>query len=52
MQNARAEASAIAASPEIERGFSGHGFAGVVSEFQRHELTLQGGFALAVQRRQ
>jgi len=48
MQNARAEAAAIAASPEIERAFSGHGFAGVVSEFQRHELTLQGGFALAV----
>src|SRR5450631_2213350 len=48
MQNARAEAFALAASPEIERGFSGHGFSGVVSEFQRHELTLQGGFALAV----
>src|ERR1700736_4307812 len=49
MQNARAEAAAIAASPEIERGFSGHGFSGVVSEFQHHEITLQGGFALAVQ---
>src|SRR5208337_2764201 len=48
MQNARAEAAAIAVSPEIERAFSGHGFAGVVGEFQRHELTLQGGFALAV----
>ena len=48
MQNARAEAAAIAVSPEIERAFSGHGFAGVVSEFQRHELTLQGGFALAI----
>src|ERR1700686_995653 len=48
MQNARAEAFAIAASPEIERGFSGHGFSGVVSEFQHHELTLQGGFALAI----
>ena len=48
MQNARAEAAAIAISPEIERAFSGHGFAGVVSEFQRHELTLQGGFALAI----
>ena len=31
MQNARAEAFAIASSPEIERGFSGHGFSGVVS---------------------
>jgi two-component system, NtrC family, nitrogen regulation sensor histidine kinase NtrY len=49
MQNARAEAFAIAASPETERAFSGHGFSGVVSEFQHHELTLQGGFALAVQ---
>src|SRR5271163_2035333 len=48
MQNARAEAAAIAASPEMERAFSGHGFSGVVSEFQHHELTLQGGFALAI----
>ena len=48
MQNARAEAFSIAASPEIERAFSGHGFSGVVAEFQRHETTLQGGFALAV----
>lgn len=48
MQNARAEAFSIAASPEIEHGFSTHGFSGVVSEFQHHELTLQGGFALAV----
>jgi two-component system, NtrC family, nitrogen regulation sensor histidine kinase NtrY len=47
-QNARAEAAAIAASPEMERAFSGHGFSGVVSEFQHHELTLQGGFALAI----
>ena len=48
MQNARAEAVAIAASPEMERAFAGHGFSGVVAEFQHHELTLQGGFALAV----
>src|SRR5438270_212543 len=48
MQNARAEAAAIASSPEIERAFSGDGFSGMVGEFQRHELTLQGGFALAV----
>jgi len=47
-QNARAEAAAIAASPETERGFSGHGYSGVISEFQHHELTLQGGFALAI----
>ena len=48
MQNARAEAAAIAALPEIERAFSGHGFSGVVDEFQSRQLTLQGGFALAV----
>ena len=47
-QNARVEAAAIAASPEIERAFSGHGFSAVVSEFQHRQLTLQGGFALAV----
>ncbi|HEX8812066.1 MAG TPA: HAMP domain-containing protein, partial [Terracidiphilus sp.] len=49
MQNARSEALAIAASPEVERSFSGRGFSGVVAEFQRHEITLQGGFALALQ---
>jgi hypothetical protein len=49
MQNARAEAVAIAVSPEVERDFSGHGFSGTENEFQRHELTLQGGFAIAVQ---
>ena len=29
MQNARAEASALAASADVERGFGGHGFSGV-----------------------
>jgi hypothetical protein len=48
-QNARAEAAAIAASPDAQRGFSGHGFSPVVAEFQNHEITLQGGFAVAVQ---
>jgi two-component system nitrogen regulation sensor histidine kinase NtrY len=47
-RNARAEASAIAASADTQRGFSGHGFSPVVSEFQNHEITLQGGFAVAV----
>ena len=47
-QNAHAEAAAIAASPDTERAFSGHGLAGLVGEFQRHEITLQGGFALAL----
>lgn len=48
MQNAHAEAVAIAGSPDTERGFAGHGFSGVADEFQRHEITLQGGFALAI----
>ncbi len=48
-QNARSEALAIAASPDVQRGFAGHGFSTVVDELQNHELTLQGGFALAVQ---
>ena len=48
-QNARAEASAIAASSETQRGFSGHGFSPLLAEFQSHQITLQGGFAVAVQ---
>ena len=48
-RNAHAEALAIAASSETQRAFSGHGFSPVVSEFQNHEITLQGGFAIAVQ---
>ena len=48
-QNARAEAASIAASAEAERAFDGHGFAGITSEFQHHEITLQGGFAVAIQ---
>jgi len=47
-QNARAEAAAIAASSEIERAFTTHSFSEAAQEFQRHELTLQGGFAVAV----
>jgi hypothetical protein len=47
-QNARAEAAAIAVSPEMERAFARHDFSEVAGEFQRHELTLQGGFAVAL----
>src|SRR5215470_20387114 len=47
-QNARSEAIAIAESPETQRAFAGHGFATVMSEFRRHESTLQGGFAFAL----
>ncbi len=48
MQNARAEAASIAASPEIQRAFSGHNFSGVLPVLQRHEMTLEGGFVLAL----
>ncbi len=47
-QNARAEAASIASSPETQRAFSGSSFSTVVDEFRRHETTLQGGFAVAI----
>ena len=49
-ENARAEAAAIAAAPDTRRAFETHNFSGVMSEFRRHERTLQGGFALALVR--
>jgi two-component system, NtrC family, nitrogen regulation sensor histidine kinase NtrY len=48
VQNTRAEAEAIAASPETQRAFASHSFSAVTSEFGRHEPTLQGGFVLAI----
>jgi two-component system, NtrC family, nitrogen regulation sensor histidine kinase NtrY len=42
MQNARAEAAAIATSPAIQQAFADRDFAGVTAEFQRHELTQLG----------
>ena len=48
-QNARSEANSIASSPETQHAFSGHSFSMVLDQFRRHELTLQGGFALAIQ---
>jgi two-component system nitrogen regulation sensor histidine kinase NtrY len=48
-ENALAEAKSIAVSPETQRAFSGHSFSTVMSEFRRHEATLQGGFALAIE---
>jgi PAS domain S-box-containing protein len=47
-QNARSEATTIAASPETQRAFVGHSFAPAIDVFRRHEPTLQGGFAVAV----
>jgi hypothetical protein len=48
-QNARAEAQAIADSPDTQRAFAGHGFNSAVTEFRRREATLQGGFVFAIQ---
>ncbi len=47
-QNAHAEAVSIAASPETRYAFEGHSFNAVAAEFQEHESTLQGGFAVAI----
>ena len=47
-QNARSEAMSIASSPDIQRSFAGHSFSPAVNEFHRHELALQGGFAMAL----
>ncbi len=47
-ENARAEAVSIASTPETQRAFEGHSFAGVLTQFRAHEATLQGGFALAI----
>ena len=47
-QNAVAEAASIANSPETQRAFTTNNFTGVVSELERHEATLQGGFAVAL----
>lgn len=48
-KNARAEASAIAGLPDTQRSFDGHGFSAVESAFQNREVTLQGGFAVALE---
>lgn len=47
-QNSSAEAGFLAASPEIQRAFEGHNFSRVIDTFRRHEATLQGGFAVAI----
>jgi two-component system nitrogen regulation sensor histidine kinase NtrY len=48
-QNARSEALSLAATPEAQYSFSGHSFSSVVNAFRRHEPTLQGGFAIALE---
>ena len=46
-QNAMAEAKAIAASPEALQAYHTGKFGSLMQEFREHEITLQGGFALA-----
>jgi two-component system, NtrC family, nitrogen regulation sensor histidine kinase NtrY len=48
-RNAHSEALVIAASAEAQRAFSDRDFSNLKNAFHRHEPTLQGGFALAVQ---
>jgi two-component system nitrogen regulation sensor histidine kinase NtrY len=48
-QSAHSEALVIAASAEAQQAFSSHVFSDLPNAFRRHEPTLQGGFALAVQ---
>ncbi len=47
-QNARSEAAAIAAAPEVRSAFQNGNFSPVTAEFRRHAITLQGGFAVAL----
>ena len=48
VQNAQAEAAAIAADPEIQRAFANGSFSAVLEEFRHRNPTLHGGFAIAV----
>jgi two-component system nitrogen regulation sensor histidine kinase NtrY len=48
MQNAHAEAGAIAALPDVQRAFLEDDFSGLGKELQLRKSTLQGGFALAL----
>ncbi len=49
-QNAHSEALSIANSPAVLRAFAAEDFSTALDEFQRHETTLQGGFAVALER--
>ncbi len=46
--NARAEAESVAQQPETKHAFETGNFGGVMTEFRRHDSTLQSGFAFAV----
>jgi len=47
--NARAEAERLAATPDAQKSFHTGNFTLIMDEFRRSELTLQGGFAFAVE---
>ncbi|HXY50388.1 MAG TPA: ATP-binding protein [Terriglobales bacterium] len=47
-QNAIAEASSIAHDPETQRAYADRTFDAIAREFERHDTTLQGGFAMAL----
>src|SRR6266852_1540616 len=47
-QNAASEAMAIAQSPSVKNAFADRNFDSMSDEFLRHQVTLQGGFVMAV----
>ena len=47
-ENSRQEALEIAASTETQHAFKTGEYSGVAEEFERHQPTLRGGFALAI----
>jgi len=47
-QNATSEAQALAQSPVVQSAFANRNFTFLEAEFQRREVTLQGGFVLAI----
>ena len=47
-ENVRQEAMEIAASVDVQHAFETGNYSGVLNEFRRHELTLGGGFAVAI----
>ena len=48
-ENAHQEAVLLAGAPETQQAFASGNFTGVAELFERHQPTLQGGFAIAVQ---
>jgi two-component system, NtrC family, nitrogen regulation sensor histidine kinase NtrY len=47
-QNAQSEATYLAGAPETQRAFESSNYALLDREFERHDTTLQGGFAVAL----